>query len=205
MISSNEIKITIVYINYFKFISEITVIPFVIFPPKSDDFTDFCEGENDNGQQKIFEKLFWKFYLILLKLYSKIHNFLNILCLNFGGGKWQRTNFFSKNFLEGGGNDKGGKMTEGITVFEISTIINENIYINTKVSIVKLFQSNWNNKILRIENGVQPTVSLLVRTSRECFAIASCFSILKITVIISSSKFFTDIHLCRLATITQEV
>ena len=32
-----------------------TVIPFVIFPPKSDDFTDFCEVENDNGQQKMFE------------------------------------------------------------------------------------------------------------------------------------------------------
>ena len=36
------------------------------------------------------------------------------------GGKWQRT-IFSKNFLEGekwqrGKNDKGGKMTEGITV-----------------------------------------------------------------------------------------
>ena len=45
------------------------------FTQKSDDFTDFCEGENDNGQQKIFEKIFWKFYLILLKLYSKIHNF----------------------------------------------------------------------------------------------------------------------------------
>ena len=52
-----------------------TVIPFVISPPKSDDFTDFCEGENDNGQQKFFEKLFWRFYIILLKLYSKIHNF----------------------------------------------------------------------------------------------------------------------------------
>ena len=36
----------------------------------------------------------------------------------FGGGKWQRTKFFSKNFLEGGENDKGGKMTEGITVFQ---------------------------------------------------------------------------------------
>ena len=38
------------------------------------------------------------------------------MCLNLWGGKWQRTNFFSKNFLEGGENDKGGKMTEGITV-----------------------------------------------------------------------------------------
>ena len=34
----------------------------------------------------------------------------------FGGGKWQRTEFFFRNFLEGGENDKGGKMTEGITV-----------------------------------------------------------------------------------------
>ena len=42
------------------------------FPPKSDDFTDFCEGKNENGQQKKY----WKFILkILLKLYSKIHNF----------------------------------------------------------------------------------------------------------------------------------
>ena len=61
---------------FFSSSKQYTVIPFVIFSPKSDDFTDFCEGENDNGQQKIFEKLFWKFYLILLKLYSKIHNFL---------------------------------------------------------------------------------------------------------------------------------
>ena len=38
------------------------------------------------------------------------------MCLNSGGGKWQRTEFFFKNFLEGGENDKGGKMTEGITV-----------------------------------------------------------------------------------------
>ena len=42
------------------------------------------------------------------------------MCLNSGGEKWQRTKFFFKNFLEGGENDKGGKMTEGITVFEIS-------------------------------------------------------------------------------------
>ena len=46
--SKNWIKITF---------NLITVIPFVIFPPKSDDFTDFCEGENDNGQQKIFWKI----------------------------------------------------------------------------------------------------------------------------------------------------
>ena len=38
------------------------------------------------ANKKIFEKLFWKFYLILLKLYSKIHNFFNIECLNSGGG-----------------------------------------------------------------------------------------------------------------------
>ena len=38
------------------------------------------------------------------------------MSLNSGGGKWQRTKFFFKKFLEGGENDKGGKMTEGITV-----------------------------------------------------------------------------------------
>ena len=41
----------------------------------------------------------------------------------FGGGKWQRTKFFFKKILEGGKwqrgeNDKGGKMTEGITVID---------------------------------------------------------------------------------------
>ena len=39
------------------------------------------------------------------------------MSLNLGGGKWQRTKFFFKKFLEGGENDKGGKMTEGITVY----------------------------------------------------------------------------------------
>ena len=54
----------------------ITVIPFVIFPPKSDDFTDFCEGGKwQRPTKKILKKLFKKFDLILLKLYSKIHNF----------------------------------------------------------------------------------------------------------------------------------
>ena len=39
------------------------------------------------------------------------------MCLNSGGGKWQRTKFFFQNFFWRGENDKGGKMTEGITVF----------------------------------------------------------------------------------------
>ena len=30
------------------------------FPPKSNDFTDFCEGENYNGQQKKFWKIILK-------------------------------------------------------------------------------------------------------------------------------------------------
>ena len=56
-------KETIIAISY-----DITVIPFVIFPPKSDDFTDFCEGENDNGQQKIFWKIILKFLFNFIKI-----------------------------------------------------------------------------------------------------------------------------------------
>ena len=41
------------------------------------------------------------------------------MCLNSGGVKWQRTKIFFKKFLEGGENDKGGKMTEGITVYDL--------------------------------------------------------------------------------------
>ena len=38
------------------------------FPKKSDDFTDFCEGGNDNGQQNIF----WKIILKILFNFIKI-------------------------------------------------------------------------------------------------------------------------------------
>ena len=59
--------------------NRITEIPFVIFPQKVTILQIFVRGGNDNGQKK-FEKLFCKFYLILLKLYSKIHNF-KTLCV----------------------------------------------------------------------------------------------------------------------------
>ena len=35
------------------------------------------------------------------------------MCLNSGGGKWQRTIFFSKKILEGGKMTKGGKWQRG--------------------------------------------------------------------------------------------
>ena len=46
----------------------ITVIPFVIFPPKSEDFTDFCEGENDNGQQKKIRKIILNILFNFIKI-----------------------------------------------------------------------------------------------------------------------------------------
>ena len=40
----------------------ITVIPFVIFPPKSDDFTDFCEGGKwQRPTKKILKNYFENF------------------------------------------------------------------------------------------------------------------------------------------------
>ena len=36
------------------------------FPPKSDDFTDFCEGENDNGQQKNFLKNYFENFIKII-------------------------------------------------------------------------------------------------------------------------------------------
>ena len=50
------------------------------------------------ANKKIFEKLFWKFYLILLKLYRKIQNFLTIMCLNSGGENDNGQFFFLKFF-----------------------------------------------------------------------------------------------------------
>ena len=41
------------------------------------------------------------------------------MCLNSGGENDNGQNFFFNFFFEGGENDKGGKMTEGITVVRI--------------------------------------------------------------------------------------
>ena len=44
-------------------------------------------------------------------------------------------------------------------------------------SIIKLFQSNWNNNFISVKYGVQRTFSLLVPISREVFAmITECLS-----------------------------
>ena len=39
-----------------------------------------------------------------------------------------------------------------------------------KGRLLQLFQSNWNNNFISAKYGVQRTFSLLVPTSRECFA-----------------------------------
>ena len=64
------------------------------------------------------------------------------MCLNLGGGKWQRTKFFSKNFLEGRGNDREyyGNWIFGWNLLKIVFIIlnvNNRRYIKQLINLSK--------------------------------------------------------------------
>ena len=56
------------------------------------------------------------------------------MCLN-SRGENDNGQIFFKNFLEGGENDKGGKMTEGIMVFIVYILNNKYFLILSKIII----------------------------------------------------------------------
>ena len=61
----------------------------------------------------------------------------------FGGGKMTTDKFFFQKFFRRGGNDKGGKMTEGITVILLYNKITIKELLAKGLCQIVIYQINW--------------------------------------------------------------